>query len=58
MLCMVFAVLLSVAVLKRSYSLTQYLAVLVVMIGITIATLTSYYETPSEDDLVISDNTI
>ena len=40
MLCMVFVVILSRTVLKKSYSLAQYLAILVIMCGITVVTLT------------------
>lgn len=50
MLCMVFVVILSVTVLKRSYSLIQYLAILLVMSGLTVVTLTDYFVASSSTD--------
>lgn len=40
MLCMVFVVLLSVTVLRRSYSMTQYCALVLIIGGLTTVTLT------------------
>ena len=39
MLCMVFVVLLSITVLRKSYSFFQYVAVGVIICGLTIVTL-------------------
>ena len=47
MLCMVFVVLLSVIVFRRIYSLTQYLALLVVISGLTIVTLSDVFAASS-----------
>ena len=43
MLCMVFVVLLSVIILRRVYNLVQYLALLVVIGGLTVVTLSDVY---------------
>ena len=47
MLCMVFVVLLSVIILRRVYNLAQYLALLVVIGGLTIVTLSDVYSAPA-----------
>ena len=47
MLTMVFVFLLSVTVLRRSYAWVQYGALLLVMIGLTVVTLTDIYGTAS-----------
>ena len=44
MLCMIFVVILSVIVLRKSYSLVQYTAVLTVIGGLTIVTLADIYK--------------
>ena len=47
MLCMVFVVLLSVIVFRRVYSLAQYLALLVVISGLTVVTLSDVFTASS-----------
>ena len=44
MLCMVFTVVLSVAVLRKSYSFVQYMAVLTVIGGLTVVTFADIYK--------------
>ena len=47
MLCMVFVVVLSVLVLRRQYTVVQYLAVATVIGGLTVVTLTDIYFKPA-----------
>lgn len=50
MLCMIFVVILSVIVLRKSYSLVQYTAVLTVIGGLTIVTLADIYKSQDAKD--------
>ena len=50
MLCMIFVVILSVIVLRKSYSFVQYTAVLTVIGGLTIVTLADIYKSQDAKD--------
>ena len=50
MLCMVFTVVLSVAVLRKSYSFVQYMAVMTVIGGLTVVTLADIYKSKQAGD--------
>ena len=43
MLCMVFTVFLSIVIFRRRYTLGQYLAILAVVCGLTVVTLSDIY---------------
>ena len=50
MLCMVFVVLLSVTVLRKRYSLVQYLSVGLVVAGLLYVTIVDLYAVKDSED--------